>query len=159
MLYDEPDEPEPEPPRRLDTAPRSQPDWAPWEAWVTARIDSALAAEREWMAEVVSLALGETLAKALGAEREPWEAWVTARIDSALAEEREWMAEVVSLALGETLAKALGAEREASAQALRDLRADLNRAEAVVERLHRVIELERSRVVDLPALPLRRDLN
>ena len=56
--------------------------------------------------------------------------------------------------------RSLESEREVSAQALRGLREDLGRAEAIVERLAKVIEheqAERAKVVmDLPALPARR---
>lgn len=119
-LEPEPEPEELEPPRRLDTEPRSAPadPWANWERWVSVRIAAALEVERERTAEVVALALGETVAD----------------------------------------------ERQAAAQTWRDqvrgLRADLARTEAVLEQLRRLVEIERHKVLDLPALPLsRRDIN
>ena len=81
-------------------------------------------------------------------------------IAAALEVERERTAEVVAQALAEVVAD----EREAAAQTWRDqvrgLRADLARTEAVLEQLRRLVEIERHKVLDLPALPLsRRDIN
>jgi hypothetical protein len=121
-LDDEPEpapfEPEPDDAserRGLDTAPRSAADpWAPWEAWVTARIETHL--------------------------------------NAALAIEREELKEII--------AHVIATERERAGAAWRDqvagLRADLTRTEAVREQLRRLVEIERARTIDIPALPLSR---
>jgi hypothetical protein len=84
-----------------------------------------------------------------------WEAWVAARIEAALIEERQAIAEIMSEALGHCLAR----EREDAAEAMRGLRDDLRRAEAALQQLQKLVEIERAKVVDLPALPARRDFN
>jgi hypothetical protein len=68
--------------RRIDAAAAAaaqQPetDWRGWEAWVSARIDAALQAEREVMlaavVEIVGESLGNVLGDALEAERLQWQ--------------------------------------------------------------------------------------
>jgi hypothetical protein len=61
--------PEPEPPRdRKDrtsvrSQPEPEPDWSGWEKWADAKIANAIAAEREFVLEVVGQAIGEMLDK------------------------------------------------------------------------------------------------
>jgi hypothetical protein len=90
----------------------------------------------------------------------PWEAWIAARIESALVEERERTAEVMAEALGLTIARERKAAAEAMREQVRGLRDDLSRAEAALQQLHRLVEIERHKVLDIPALPLsHRDVN
>jgi hypothetical protein len=85
-----------------------------------------------------------------------WEQWLETRLNAALAIQREEIAEIIAHVIAD--------ERERAGAAWRDqvagLRADLTRTEQLLEQLRRLVEIERHKVIDLPALPARRnDIN
>ena len=96
-----------------------------------------------------------------------WNQWLETRLNAALAIQRQELVEIVAQVVAderETIAHVVADEREAAANAWRDqvrgLRADLAKTEAVLEQLRRLVEIERARTIDLPALPLsRREVN
>jgi hypothetical protein len=84
-----------------------------------------------------------------------WEAWLETRLNAALAFQWQELVEIV--------AHVIANERERAAEAMheqvRGMRDDLTRAEAALEQLRKLVEIERHKVLDLPALPARRDFN
>jgi hypothetical protein len=95
-----------------------------------------------------------------------WNQWLETKLNAALAIERQELIEIVAQVIAderEALAHVVADERERAAEAWRaqvdGLRADLTRCEAVLEQLRKLVEFERARTIDLPALPARRDMN
>ena len=88
-----------------------------------------------------------------------WERWLSIRIESALAEERERTAEVMAEALGLTIAREReAAQRELNAQ-VGELKVETAKLEHAMKHLASLIELEKNRSLDLPALPARDRFN
>jgi hypothetical protein len=88
----------------------------------------------------------------------PWEAWIQARIEAALIVERQAVAAIMAEALGQTIARERrAAQRELHAQ-VGELRIETARLEHAMRHLSELIQLEKNRSLDLPALP-RHDLN
>jgi hypothetical protein len=89
----------------------------------------------------------------------PWETWVSARIDAALQAEREVMleaiTEIVGQSLGTVLADALETERQQWQRQLGELRTEAAKLSETTNELYRLLSIERAKVIDLPAVPLR----
>jgi hypothetical protein len=95
-----------------------------------------------------------------------WERWLETRLNAALAIQRQELVEIVAQVVAdarEVIAHVVADERERAAEAMREqvrgLRDDLSRAEQVLEQLRKLVEIERSRTIDLPALPARDRFN
>jgi hypothetical protein len=90
----------------------------------------------------------------------PWEAWISARIDAALIVEREAIAEIMAEAIGRCMARE---RRELHAQLAELKREKRNRADEAFVRamkhFEELVEMEKNRILDLPALSARRDFN
>ncbi len=108
----------------------------------------------------------DTRAPATGADTAAdwsgWESWLQTRLDTALAAERQELLRALTRIVGTALGRSLADAREESQRELheqvRGLRTELVQVEETLQQLRGVITLERSRTIDLPALP-RRDLN
>jgi hypothetical protein len=88
-----------------------------------------------------------------------WERWLSVRIESALVEERERTAEIMAEALGLTIAREReAAQRELNAQ-VGELKVETAKLEHAMKHLASLIELEKNRSLDLPALPARDRFN
>ena len=61
--------------------------------------------------------------------------------------------------LGETVSETLAAERNAWERKLCELRLECAKLSATLDSLHDVISADRSKTLDLPALPRQSDLN
>jgi hypothetical protein len=80
-------------------------------------------------------------------------------IEERFAQEREFSLAVIAEALALTMRDAQeDVEKELQYQ-VRTLKADIAAAQDAVAQLRSALDLERTRVLDLPALPARRDLN
>jgi hypothetical protein len=92
-----------------------------------------------------------------------WPAWISAQIDAALAAERETLLAIMAQSIGTTLRRSLTKERREQKAELEDevrsLRIELTNLESTLAELRTVIASERARVIDLPALQLRRAAN
>jgi hypothetical protein len=95
------------------------------------------------------------------------ETWVSAKIDAALLRQREELigemlkatVVVVGDAVGNLLADSIEHERARFEADLRRLNLECVKLSSVLDSLHDLVALERSRTITLPALPLRRDVN
>jgi hypothetical protein len=76
-----------------------------------------------------------------------------------LAAERKTMlravVKIVGESLGNTISETVAAEREAWEAQIRELRLECAKLSATLDGLHDMISSERSKVLDLPALPRR----
>jgi hypothetical protein len=92
-----------------------------------------------------------------------WETWVNTRIRDALLSERETLLAIMAEAIGTTLRRSLTKERREQKAELEDevrsLRIELCNLESTLSELRAVIASERAKVIDLPALQLRRAVN
>ena len=88
-----------------------------------------------------------------------WETWVQARISAALAAEREAICEIMAEALAISERRTRKAVKHDLDKQMSELRAEVATARQSFEALRETIVAERARVLDLPALPSRTDVN
>jgi hypothetical protein len=84
-----------------------------------------------------------------------FEAWLQER----LAAERQVMLRAIVRIVGRSLGESVAAERAAWEGKLRELRLECAKLSSTLDSLHDVISAERSKVLELPALPRRAGLN
>jgi hypothetical protein len=88
-----------------------------------------------------------------------WPAYIDARIAGAIAAEHEVIIQAVGEALGEALETSERAQSRALHAELGALKVEVAKLENLLEALRIATERDRSKIIDLPAWPTRRDIN
>jgi hypothetical protein len=108
-------------------------------------------------------AMAKRMADASAAPHEPdwsqWEAWLQTRLETERETTLGAVVEIVAQALGDVVGDAIEQERDQAQRDLRELRAEAAKLASTVDELFRLLNAERGKVIDLPALPLRRVTN
>jgi hypothetical protein len=86
-----------------------------------------------------------------------WAAYIDARIAAALAAEREFVVESVGMALGQALEETERTQSRALHAELGALKVEVAKLENLLEALRAATQSDRSKIIDLPAMPLRRN--
>ena len=88
-----------------------------------------------------------------------WETWLQTRLEAEREATLGAVVEIVAQALGDVVGDAIQQERDLAQRNLRELRAESAKLSSTVDELFRLLNAERGKVIDLPALPLRRVTN